>query len=281
MTTNKVLATQEALTTQAVLANKIYTKQFKEQLTDIVELNEDAREFMNSVINGVHRAAIVYGEAGMGKTHIVTSSLNEHGLTEGVDYVVLRSHTTPLMLYVWLYLMRDEGKFIVLDDCDGIIANENGLNLLKSAADNSFRQVGWATTQLLFNPIDKKPIPNTFEFNGRIIITTNIRLAAGRGRIANHMDAIRSRFVPCSLNLTSKEEQYAQIFYMVVEKDYLATQVDTDITNNEKLELLEFILKNKNVARRLDLRLPQIIAREIKNKKANWERRALRLLEAA
>lgn len=204
--------TTSKLSTALALNNKIYPKHFKEQLTNIVELNEDAREFMDSVINGVHRAAIVYGEAGMGKTHVVTSSLIEHGLTEGVDYAVLRSHTTPLMLYVWLYLMRDEGKFIVLDDCDGILASENGLNLIKSATDNTFRQVGWATTQQIFNPLNKQLIPSTFEFNGRLIITTNIRLAAGRGKIANHMDAIRSRAVPYSLNLTKKEEQFHKYF---------------------------------------------------------------------
>jgi hypothetical protein len=251
------------------------------KIEEVAALNEDAAEFMDSVINKVHRSVVIYGQSGMGKTHVVTNSLIQHGLVEGEDYVVLRSHTTPLMLYVWLYLMRDENKFVVLDDCDGILANETGLNILKAATDNSFRQVGWSTTAELFNPITKEPIPASFEFNGRVIITTNIRPTTGRSRTANHMDAIRSRAAAFKFNLNTVEEQLAQVFFMVLEKDYLASKKDSAISHDEKLELLEFLLRNIDKTRRVDLRLPQIIAREMNSKRENWERRSLRLLEAA
>ena len=211
----------------------------------------------------------------------MTNSLISHDLKEGEDYAVLRSHTTPLMLYIWLYLMRDEDKFIVLDDCDGIITQETGLNLLKAATDNSFRQVGWASSNEIFNPVTKESIPSSFEFNGRVIITTNIRPVVGKSRLANHMDAIRSRAAAFSFNLNNTDEQLAQIFYMILEKNYLASSDESNISSTEKIDLLRFLVKNLKVARRLDLRLPQIIAREIKGKKDNWERRALRLLEAA
>jgi hypothetical protein len=265
----------------SILADSIFKPSLKQRITEVAMLNEDAKEFMDSVIGGVHRAAVIYGPPGMGKTHIVTNALQAHGLSEAVDFVVLRSHATPMMLYVWLYLMRKQGKFIVLDDCDGIITQETGLNLLKGATDNAFRQVGWASTQIVRNPINGKVIPNSFEFNGTVIITTNVRLAVGRGRTANHMDALRSRAAPCSLNLEHREDQYAQIFHMIVEKNYLANDPTTDITVDEQVELLKFLLENLDLPRRLDLRLPQIVAREIKSKKVNWERRARRLLEAA
>jgi hypothetical protein len=251
------------------------------KIEEIEALNEDAAEFMDSVITKVHRSVVIYGQSGMGKTHVVTNSLIQHGLVEGEDYVVLRSHTTPLMLYVWLYLMRDENKFVVLDDCDGILANETGLNLLKAATDNSFRQVGWSTSSELFNPITNERIPSSFEFNGRVIITTNIRPVTGRSRIANHMDAIRSRSAAFKFNLNTLDEQLAQVFFMVLEKDYLSKSEDSNISEEEKIELLEFLQTNVSKARRVDLRLPQIVAREMKSKKENWERRSLRLLEAA
>lgn len=260
---------------------KFFTPKLNQQIMDVAELNEDANEFVQSVIKGVHRAAVIYGQSGMGKTHVVINAMAQCGLTEGEDYAVLRSHTTPLMLYTWLYLMREQGKFVVLDDCDGIISKEDGLNLLKGATDNSFRQVGWASTHQIFHPITKEVIPSSFEFNGTVIVTTNVQLAVGKSRIANHLDAIRSRAASFSINLQNKDEQFAQIAYMVLEKDYLANESDTAITNDEKIDLLTFLQKNIKVARRLDLRLPQIIAREMKNKKDNWERRALRLLEAA
>lgn len=269
------------LVKEELFKKKIYTAELQDIISDVVDINEDAREFMQSIVNGVHKSAIIYGPPGLGKTHVITNTLADNGLVEGKDYALLRSHTTPMMLYVWLYLFRDKGKFVVLDDCDGIYLNETGLNLLKAAMDNTFGQVGWTSSQVMSNPITKQPIPSSFEFNGTLIISTNIRLATGRSRAANHVDAIRSRATSCSLDFASKEEQFAQVFHMVVDNDYLALDEATSITKSEKEELLAFLFLHLNDVRRLDLRLPQTIAREIKSKKENWQRRALRILKAA
>lgn len=269
------------LNKEDLFKKKIYTKELRGIINDVEDLNEDAREFMQSVVDGVHKSAIIYGPPGLGKTHVITTTLNDNGLVEGVDYALLRSHTTPLMLYIMLYLFRENGKFVVLDDCDGIYLNETGLNLLKAAMDNTFGQVGWASSQDLSHPITKQPIPNKFSFEGTLIISTNIKLASGRSRIANHVDAIRSRAISCALDFVTKEEQFAQVFYMLVDNDYLATDEATAITKDEKMELLAFLYVHLVKIRRLDLRLPQTLAREIKNKKENWQRRALRIIKAA
>ena len=108
-----------------------------------------------------------------------------------------------------------------------------------------------------------------------------MRLASGRGRIANHMDALRSRSAPFSLALDSREDQYAQIFHMIVNKDYLSSDSDTQLSDEQKVELLKFLLENLDIPRRLDLRLPQHIARTMKAKPNNWQRQARRFLEAA
>jgi hypothetical protein len=95
------------------------------------------------------------------------------------------------------------------------------------------------------------------------------------------MDALRSRSVPFSLALESREDQYAQIFHMIVEKDYLKVDAATALDDIEKVDLLKFLLENLDVPRRLDLRLPQHIARTMKAKPNNWQRQARRFLEAA
>ena len=271
----------DKLNKEDLFKKKIYTKELRGIINDVEDLNEDAREFMQSVVDGVHKSAIIYGPPGLGKTHVITTTLNDNGLVEGEDYALLRSHTTPLMLYIMLYLFRENGKFVVLDDCDGIYLNETGLNLLKAAMDNTFGQVGWASSQDLSHPITKQPIPNKFAFEGTLIISTNIKLASGRSRIANHVDAIRSRATSCALDFVTKEEQFAQVFHMLVDNDYLATDEATAITKDEKMELLAFLYVHLVKIRRLDLRLPQTLAREIKNKKENWQRRALRIIKAA
>lgn len=265
----------------SILQDPIFKPSLRKRIDEVRIYNEDAQEFLRDVVAGAHRAAIIYGPPGMGKTHAIVEALKASGLQENNDYVIARSHTTPGMLYVLLYLMRKSGKFVILDDCDGITNNETGLNLLKGATDPTYRQVGWASTKDLRNPFDSQPLPNSFDFNGTVIISTNVRLASGRSRIANHIDALRSRSAPFSLTLDSREDQYAQIFHMVVEKDYLMQEPDTQLTDEQKVELLKFLLENLDVPRRLDLRLPQHIARTMKSKPGNWQRQARHFLESA
>ena len=264
-----------------ILQDPIFKPSLRKRIDEVREYNEDAQEFLRDVVAGAHRAAIIYGPPGMGKTHAIVEALNNAGLQETNDFIIARSHTTPGMLFVLLYLMRKHGKYVILDDCDGIIADETGLNLLKGATDPTYRWVGWSSTKELRNPTNGKSLPSSFEFNGTVIVSTNVRLASGRGRIANHMDALRSRSAPFSLNLESREDQYAQIFHMIVEKNYLAVDANTEIGNEQKVELLKFLLENLDIPRRLDLRLPQHIARTMKAKPNNWQRQARRFLEAA
>jgi len=264
-----------------LLEDPIFKPGLKARINDVRQYNDDAQEFLRDVVAGAHRAAIIYGPPGMGKTHAIVEALNAAGLKENDDFVVARSHTSPGMLYVLLYLMRKKGKFVVLDDCDGIIKDETGLNLLKAATDPTYRHVGWASTKDLRNPLDGRPMPAQFEFNGTVIISTNVRLTTGRGRIANHMDALRSRTAPFALSLESREDQYAQIFHMVMEKDYLSKDPETAINSEQKAALLKFLLVNLDTPRRLDLRLPQHIARTMRVKPDSWQRQAKRFLEAA
>lgn len=282
-TSNRVSSKEQINYAQVaeILQDPIFKPSLRKRIDEVRVYNEDAQEFLSDVVAGAHRAAIIYGPPGMGKTHAIVEALKSTGLQENNDYVIARSHTTPGMLYVLLYLMRKQGKFVILDDCDGIIANETGLNLLKGATDPTYRQVGWASTQDLRNSLDGQVLPNSFEFNGSVIISTNVRLATGRGRIANHIDALRSRSAPFALNLESREDQYAQIFHMVMEKDYLIQETETQLTDEQKVDLLKFLLENLDVPRRLDLRLPQHIARTMKTKPNNWQRQARRFLEAA
>lgn len=264
-----------------ILEDPIFKPSLRRCIDSVRQYNEDAQEFLGSVVSGAHRSAIIYGPPGMGKTHAIVTALNFAGLVDNVDYVIARSHATPGMLYVLLYLMRQQGKYVVLDDCDGIIKDETGINLLKGATDPTFRWVGWSSTREIRNPLDGQPLPDQFEFNGTIIISTNVQLAVGKGRLANHMDALRSRTAPFKYRLDKREDQYAQIFHMVIEKDYLAADADTHLSDEQKVELMKFLLENLDTPRRLDLRLPQHIARAMLANPVTWQRQARRFLEAA
>lgn len=239
----------------------------------------DSEEFVADMVAGIHRSALVYGAPGMGKTHLITAGLNRAGKELGKDYLIARSHTTPMQFYAMLYLMRNEGQFIVMDDCDGLMTNEEGINLLKAATDPTFRTVGWGSSATAKIPGTDIVVPKQFDFNGSVVIATNIRHAVGKSKAAQHMDAIRSRTVSWKMNYDSKAEQFAYIFHLVVDKNYLSADADTTLTAQQQVELLRFIMSNLSLATRLDLRKPQHIARVMRAKPANWQNHARRFLE--
>lgn len=257
----------------------LINKQMAALIDTVKQDLEDSEEFIADLVAGVHRSALVFGAPGMGKTHLITAGLKQADKVLGKDYLIARSHTSPMQFYAMLYLMRGEGQFIVMDDCDGIMASEEGINLLKAATDPTFRSVGWASSATAKIPGTDIVVPKSFDFNGSIVIATNVRQANGKSKMAQHMDAIRSRCVSWKMNYDSKAEQFAYIFHLVIDKNYLDSDPETALTWAQKIDLLRFIMSNLSVSSKLDLRKPQHIARVIRAKPANWQNHARRFLE--
>lgn len=238
---------------------------------------EDTQEFINDVVSGVHRNAIVYGPPGLGKTHLIETALKAQGLQIGKDYLVARSHITPRQLYAMLYLMRKEGNFVVIDDCDAVLTSEDGLNVLKGATDPTFRTVGWASSKSGVKLPTGEEVPDEFEFNGSVIIATNVQQSL-KGKTAQHFAALRSRCPGWGLHFNTKEEQFAYIFHLIVDKNYLDRNPETTLTWPQKIDLIKFIMSNLSQVNQLDLRKPQHIAKVMLHK-ANWQNHALKFLK--
>ena len=164
-----------------------------------------------------------------------------------------------------------------MDDCDGIMTGEEGVNLLKAATDPTFRTVGWASTSKCKIPGTDEVVPDSFDFNGSVVIATNIS-GAIRGKAAQHQAAIKSRCVCWKMNYTSKEEQFAYVFHLIMDRDYLGSDPETAISWDQKIELLRFIMSNLSKCLRLDLRKPQHIARVMLKKPRAWQNHALKFL---
>lgn len=248
-------------------------------LTAVHQLREDAREFMQDVIDGDKSSVMIYGSPGTGKTFVVQTSLKENGFIQGQDYLVARSHITSKQLYYALWHCRQKGKFLILDDCDTVFTEERSCNLLKAATDETFREIRWDSSQGLIDGFGQE-IPCSFQFHGTVVITTNLTPNTGKGRMAQHLKAIRSRCEPFELTAKNNMEAYAHVFYLVYEKDMLHSQFP-DVSWNKKIDLLKFLLKNIDLCSALDLRKPGHIIKTMLKHPKNWQRKALRLLKTA
>lgn len=265
---------------EGILKDPIFKPSLVKRLEEVKHMRQDASAFIRDVMDGTYGSAIVYGRPGTGKTTLVQSALESAGLEYRKNYWVARSHITPAMLYVALYNTRRSGQFLVLDDCDTILNNELGINMIKAATDQTYREVRWDSTHNLKSPIQQQNIPPSFEYQGTIIITTNITPHSGRGRMAQHMDAVRSRCVPFSLTSDDNQDAFAHLFHLVYDDDMLAGDFP-EATWDHKVELLKFVLANIDDIRMLDLRKPaQVMATMLKHPR-DWQRKALRILRTA
>lgn len=186
--------------------------------TTTTEIFEDLEMLAEVVGSRKVNSLIVNGSAGVGKTHTILDTLKKKGLREGYDYIVMKSKTSPLGLYMNLFLHHD--KILVLDDMDDALKNDDCSSILKAALDSyDVREISWSSKKM-FNTVgvDRKTagtqitearnamlngetdvaLPNRFTFNGQIIFISNMP--------AEKFDeAVKSRSVCIDLTLTNKQ----------------------------------------------------------------------------
>ena len=109
---------------------------------------------------------LVLGQAGLGKTHSVTKTIEENGLSEK-DYIFFKGYSTARGLYNTLF--DNNGKLIVFDDCDSVLEDKVAINILKSALDSYDRR----TISWMAKMTKGDEYPNQFDFTGRIIFISN------------------------------------------------------------------------------------------------------------
>lgn len=255
----------------SILQDKMFTPALREQIQDVQDFQKSTERFVDGLVAGTHRTAVLQGPPGLGKSHAVSKAMDRAGLVKNKDYFVVKGHITPMQLFVVLYQFRRPGQFVVLDDCDDILAKDVGLEVLKAACDDEFREVCWHGARVTIN----NTLVDRFLFNGTVIICTNMSLRSHRGgRRDRAAAALLSRAVVWDLKFNTRERQYAQLFNMVVNEGYLDHTPATQITDQQKHDLLKFVLENLDDLRSLDLRVPQQIAREMVANPDTWQHQA-------
>jgi len=145
---------------------------------------------------GIQPSLVITGGAGMGKTHLVKSTLEGMGLQESYDFVHFKGRATAAGLFITLYENSD--KIIVLDDCDSVFRDDDAVNILKGALDSyDTRKISYITSKSLKDEFQQE-VPRHFEFTGRVIFISNI----SQSKLD---EAIRSRSFVADVDLTTDQ----------------------------------------------------------------------------
>lgn len=247
----------------SILSNPIFTPELKVQIAEVTEQQTITEQFVDKIVRGIYKHGMLRGAPGLGKSHAVQTALHSHGLIKNVDYILLKGHCSAYQFYQALYRYRHTGKFVIIDDCD-LDSDYKSLSLIRAAVDPVTRNtVAWHSTNHIAT-IDSIPVPS-FQFLGSIILCTNVFQGSGRKSLMSSAhDAVCSRLPIRDVDWTTPEKKFAQIYNMVINADYLNNVVDRrDLTIDEKIAMLAFIVDNINNFVELDLRLPQKIAANI------------------
>jgi hypothetical protein len=162
------------------------------------------KKVINNVITGRIRACTLCGPPGMSKTYMVKRCMYFAGMEPGKDFIVAKgSVITVKDFFVFVYENRD--KILVLDDFDSPLTDRDMVNMLKAMMDSYGQRRVFLpktiTDQEQSVSKGQVPIPSSvptrFDFEGRVILVTNIK----KGGVDK---AIKSRAIPLEVNFNAK-----------------------------------------------------------------------------
>lgn len=218
------------------------------------------------------RGLVVSGPPGIGKSFGVEKQLaaaNMFRTLEGRDpkYEVVSGGVSPIGLYQKLYFNRSKEQVLVFDDCDGVLFEEECLNLLKAALNSGDkRRICWNKESRVLQVED---IPEVFDFEGSIIFLSNIdfeKSIAKGSRISAHLEAIMSRCHYMDLEIGSQRDKLLRI-KQIIRDGMLAPY---DFAPQQEQEVLVFINENAEYLRELSLRMVKKVADFVKADPKGW-----------
>jgi len=227
-----------------------------------------------AVKKGQIRAMIVSGPPGVGKSFGVEAVLNKDDLFNVLaerkpKYEVVKGAMSALGLYAKLYEFSAPGNVVVFDDCDSILMDDVSLNILKGALDSGKKRwISWNTDSRMLRA---EGIPDRFEFKGAAIFITNIKFDHVRSKkLRDHLAALESRCHYLDLKMDTDREKILRIRQIV--QDGMLEEYD--FTDEERNEVVEFIVDNQSKWTELSLRTVTKLADLRRAMPAKWKERS-------
>lgn len=244
--------------------NDAYSHCYKTMdFSDLEENYENVEKYVKGVCKGKFRSVIVNGPPGVGKTFSVDSYLKQHA--QNGSYKVVAGHMTPLSLYGNLYQYRNHGDVLVLDDIDSVFSKIEGINLLKAAMDTKpIRRVNWESASAAVSSLG---LPQGFEFNGSIVLISNIGFSRKTNKLQEHLSALKDRSYSLQVSDGSNEALFQQVCFMVVKKGLLQS---FNLSKQQESLILDYISDNIDSLHKISLRLAMKLASLMTSNPNEW-----------
>jgi hypothetical protein len=205
-------------------------------------------EFTQMVGSQQIPSLLLTGNPGTGKSYTVIQALSGLMLEEGIDYTVVKGHSSPFGLYELLY--NNQEGLLLFDDCDSCWDDKVSLNLLKGALDSyAKRTISWYSSST-----DRGGLPSSFDFKGSIIFISN-------RRVSKLDPAVVSRTITANLELTNME--------LIDRMEGIIEDVEHNVATSKKQEVIDFLRENADKFKELSLRT-FLQGTRLRNSSENW-----------
>lgn len=221
-------------------------------------------KLVTMICKGIQVSGIITGEGGLGKSYTIMKTLRDNNMVDISDIskfpagsVLNNNSFIRVKGYstakgLYRTLYENNNRVIVLDDCDSVLVDKVALNLLKGALDSYDERI------ISWNAdIKDEDLPRSFNFTGRVIFISNMA--------KDQFDqALRTRSMIVDLEMTA-QQKVERMEYIIKSKDFMP-ELDMKI----KRMALGFIDKNKTNISDLSLRtLSSVIKLAVAG--GNWE----------
>jgi hypothetical protein len=225
--------------------------------TRILKTYANMELLVNSVANGITKSMVISGAAGVGKSFLIKKILEQN---PNIMFTNVRGYVKPTGIFKLLWENRFENNVIVFDDCDSVMEDVVGLNLLKSALElTNSRKICWMSEKEFISE-DGETIPKYFDYRGQIIFLSNIDfidLINKGNKLAPHLAALESRTIYLDLKIRTNREKLMRIKQVVKESSILE---DRGIYSDEEKELMSYLIDNVENLREVSLRTVEKLA---------------------
>lgn len=268
-----VEAINEDGTDAGVIAEYQATETDEEAIKRIRETFDIVEEMSEAAAAQVIRGMVIAGPPGIGKSFGVEEVMRRHEMASdlrGVEdpYGVVKGSASGIGLFQLLYKYSSAGQVVVFDDADGILFDEDCLNLLKAALDTTDRRMlSWHTES---KALENAGVPNEFEFKGSVIFLTNISFEKVKGRTGEHLKAILSRCHYLDLEMDTERDKLLRIKQVV--GDGMLRKFGFE--QHQEDEIVNFVTSNSQYLRELSLRMVKKVADLYCAMPATWEAKA-------
>lgn len=229
------------------------------------------RNYVRMVTGDYSNLLMLDAKGGLGKTYHVLDTLDEECEYEE-QWVHQKGFTTPVELYKTLWQARADDAVLFLDDMSGVTSNTKAIDMLKAATETNGDEnwVQYRTSREIDHPfIDGETLPNTFCFQGRIIISFNDTPDN------HHFDALRDRGIDYHMSFTY-QERLEIINELAKDENFSTLSVDKQIDTAKWISQVtdsSFDVTIRSFEEVLDMR------EFAEDSGANWEKMAYEIFD--